>query len=410
MSKQIPLVFVLLCLSFVNAHAQSDWLQWGGPNRDFTSPAKGLAASWPATGPKQLWSRPLGAGHSAILAGGNTLYTMYSQGDQEVVIALAADTGRTIWEHKYSAPPAGLNLQYGAGPHSTPLLVGDLLYSVGATGKLFALDKKTGKVVWTHDLWAEYNGSKMDRGYSCSPIAYKNTIILTLGGQGQTLIAFNQKDGSVVWKNQSLDLSPSSPIIINVDGQDQLVAFLGKVVAGIDPNNGNLLWSHPHATEWGLNIAMPVWGPDNLLFISSAYSGGSRVLELKQKEGKTKADEIWFSNRFRIHHGNAIRVGDYVYGSSGDFGPAFFAAVNVKTGEVLYQDRTFPKTTFVHADGKFIMLDEDGHVALATASPTGLKVISKASMMKNLAWTVPTLAGTKLYLRDRRTIAALDLS
>ena len=410
MSKQIPLIFVLLCLSFVSAHAQSDWLQWGGPNRDFTSPAKGLAASWPATGPKQLWSRPLGAGHSAILASGNTLYTMYSQGDQEVVIALAADTGKTIWEHKYTAPPAGLNLEYGAGPHSTPLLAGDLLYSVGATGKLFALDKKTGKVVWTHDLWSEYNGRKMDRGYSCSPVAYKNTIILTLGGQGQTLIAFNQKDGSVAWKNQSLDLSPSSPMIINVDGQDQLLMFLGKVVAGFDPNNGNLLWSHPHVTDWGLNITMPVWGPDNLLFISSAYNGGSRVLRLKQKEGKTTAEEVWFNNRLRIHHGTAIRVGDYVYGSSGDFGPAFFAAANVKTGELLFQDRSFPKTTFVLADGKFIMLDEDGHLALATASPAGLKVISKASIMKNLAWTVPTLVGTKLYVRDRRTIAALDLS
>ncbi|HEU4794317.1 MAG TPA: hypothetical protein VFT02_01725, partial [Pyrinomonadaceae bacterium] len=62
------------------------------------------------------------------------------------------------------------------------------------------------------------------------------------------------------------------------------------------------------------------------------------------------------------------------------------------------------------ADGKFIMLDEDGNLALATATPEGLKVISKASIMKNLAWTVPTLAGTKLYLRDRRTIAAYDLS
>ena len=69
----------------------------------------------------------------------------------------------------------------------------------------------------------------MDRGYSCSPLAYKNTIILTLGGgQNQTLIAFNQKDGTIAWKNQSLDMSPSSPIIINVDGQEQLVAFSAR--------------------------------------------------------------------------------------------------------------------------------------------------------------------------------------
>jgi outer membrane protein assembly factor BamB len=410
MSTRICLILVLLCVAVVDTQAQGDWLQWGGPNRDFTTTTKGLAATWPATGPEQLWSRPLGAGHSAILASGNTLYTMYSQGEQEIVIALAADTGKPIWEHKYDAPTAGLDLEYGAGPHATPLVVGDLLYSVGATGKLFALNKNNGKVVWEHDLWKEYGGTRMDRGYSCSPLAYKNTIILALGGQGQTLIAFNQKDGNVVWKNQTLDMSPSSPMLINVDGQDQLVMFLGKVVAGLEPNNGNLLWSHPHVTEWGLNITMPVWGKDNLLFISSAYSGGSRVLKLTQKDGKTTAQELWFHRRLRIHHGNAIRIGDYVYGSSGDFGPAFFAAVNVKTGEMLYQDRSFPKTTFLLANGKFIMLDEDGNLALATASPEGLKVISKASIMKNLAWTVPTLVGTKLYLRDRRTIAAFDLS
>ena len=405
----IRLIPVLVFLAAINVNAQSDWLQWGGPNRDFTAPSKGLASSWPATGPKQLWTRPLGAGHSAVLASGNNLYTMYSQGDQEYVIALAAGTGKTVWEHKYAAPPDGLDLEYGAGPHSTPLIVGDLIFTVGATGRLFALNKDNGKVAWEHDLWKEYGGTKMGRGYSCSPVAYKNTIILTLGGKEQTLVAFNQKDGSVAWKNQTLDLSPSSPLLINVDGQDQLLMFLGKVVAGLDPNNGNLLWSHPHVTEWGLNITMPIWGKDNLLFISSAYSGGSRVLKLAQKEGKTSVQELWFQNRFRVHHGTAIRIGDYVYGSSGDFGPAFFGAISMKTGEVLYQDRRFPKTNFLLADGKLIMLDEDGNLALATATPEGLKVISKASIMKNLAWTVPTLAGTKLYLRDRRTIAAFDL-
>ncbi|HEV8430668.1 MAG TPA: PQQ-binding-like beta-propeller repeat protein [Pyrinomonadaceae bacterium] len=401
---------LLLCVLTIDAQAQSDWLQWGGPSRNFTTNSKGLATEWPSSGPKRLWSRPLGGGHSAILASGNTLYTMYSQSEQEIVIALAADTGKTIWEYKYDAPQAGMNYEYGVGPHSTPLLVGDLLYTVGATGKFFALEKKSGKVAWTHDLWKEYGGRKMDRGYSCSPIAYKNTVILTLGGEGQTLIAFNQKDGTVAWKNQTLDISPSSPIIVMVDGQEQMIAFLGKVVAGIDPNNGNLLWSHPHVTEWGLNISTPVWGNDNLLFISSAYSGGSRVLKLTQKGGKTTAEELWFHRRMRLHHGTAIRIGDFVYGSSGDFGPAFLAAVNVKTGEIAYQDRSFPKSNLLLADGKLIILDEDGNLALATATPTELKVISKATVMRNLAWTAPTLVGTKLYLRDRHTITALDLS
>jgi outer membrane protein assembly factor BamB len=403
------LAVIIACLS-TSALAQADWPGWGGPDRNFISKSKGLAASWPEKGPRQLWSRPLGEGHSAIVVEGNTLYTMYSAGEQESVVALEAGTGKTIWELKYEAPTAGIDYEYGFGPHSTPVLVGDVLYTVGSVGKFQALDKKRGKVLWSHDLYKDLGGRKMGRGYSCSPLAYKNTIILTLGGTSQTLAAFNQKDGKVVWKNQTLQLSPASPIIINVDGQDQLVAFMGKEIVGLDPNNGESLWSHTHETEWGLNISTPVWGPDNLLFVSSAYNGGSRVIKLARVDGKTNVTELWFHRRLRIHHSTAIRIGDYVYGSSGDFGPAFFAGVNVKTGEVAFQDRSFPKTNFLYADGKLIILDEDGNLALATVSPAGLKVISKISLLKNLSWTVPTLVGARLYMRDRRTIMAVDLS
>lgn len=399
----------VLLFSSSSVVGQGEWPQWGGPTRDFVSKSKALAAVWPEKGPKQLWTRELGQGHSAIVVDRDVLYTMYSQGEQESVISLSATTGKTIWEYKYDAPTQGVNYEYGFGPHATPLLVGDLLFTVGSIGKVHALDKKTGKVVWSVDLYKDLGGRKMGRGYSCSPIAYKNTLILTLGGAGQTLLALNQKDGKVAWKNQTLDPSPASPIIINVDGQEQLVAFMGKEIVGLDPNNGELFWRHTHETEWGLNISTPVWGPDNLLFISSAYNGGSRVLKLSRKEGKTAVEELWFHRRLRVHHSTAIRIGDYVYASSGDFGPAFLSGVNLKTGEIAFQDRSFPKSNFIYADGKLIILDEDGNLALATVSPAGLKVISKVSVMKNLAWTVPTLVGTRLYLRDRRTIMALDL-
>ena len=112
----------------------------------------------------------------------------------------------------------------------------------------------------------------------------------------------------------------------------------------------------------------------------------------------------------RVHIGNTVRIGDYIYGSSGDFGPAFFAAVNVKTGQVAWQDRSLAKASFVYADGKLILVDEDGNLALATLSLTGLKVHSKISLLSRNAWTAPSLAGKILYVRDRKVIMALDLS
>jgi outer membrane protein assembly factor BamB len=111
----------------------------------------------------------------------------------------------------------------------------------------------------------------------------------------------------------------------------------------------------------------------------------------------------------RVHFTNAIRVGDIVYGSSGDFGPAPFTAIDVKTGKVQWRNRSFPRASFLFADNRFIILDEDGNLSLATPTPESLTTTSKAAVLGNNAWTAPSLAGTRLYLRDRKNIVALEL-
>jgi outer membrane protein assembly factor BamB len=399
-----------LALLASSAESQQAWPQWGGANRNFTVSGSRLAEAWPAEGPKRLWGRELGEGHSSVVVDQGRLYTLYSKGEQEFVISLDAADGKTIWEKSYQAPTAGLGLEFGKGPHSTPLVVGNLVYTVGVIGHLNAFEKQTGKLVWSHDLWKELGGKKMGRGYSCSPLPYKNRVILTLGGAGQALVAFDQKTGALVWKKQDFELSPSTPILIKVDGQDQLVIALANEIVSLNPNNGELLWSHPHPCMYGLNITTPLWGPDNILFISSAYNGGSRALELKQAGGKTTVKELWAHRRMRVHHSTMMRIGDLVVGSSGDFGPAPMTAVDVKTGAVVWQDRSFPKANLLQAGSKLVVLDEDGVLALVTISREGMKIISKANIMTNRAWTPPSLVGTRLYLRDRRTIVALDLS
>jgi outer membrane protein assembly factor BamB len=411
-SSPVWLLALVLLTTNTAARAQSsDWAQWGGPHRNFISETKGLAPSWPATGPRRLWDRKLGEGYSAIAVAGGMLFTMYRKGDNEVAVALDAATGKTLWEYGYAAPfSPEYDMSNGPGPHATPLVSGNTVFTSGSTGKLHALDKKSGKVLWSHDLISEFHGTLRVNGYSCSPIAYKDTIVMMVGGPSSSLVAFNRKDGSIVWKKHDFKNSTSSPIIINVDGQDQLVAFMYGEIVGVDPNNGNLLWSHPHTTEFGLNTSTPVWGPDNLLFMSSGYGGGSRVLKLSRAGDKTTVEEVWANGLMRIHFTNAIRIGDLIYGSSGVFGPAPFTAVNVKTGNVVWRHRSFPRASFLFADGRFIILDEDGHLLLATATAEGLTVTSKAELLKNKSWTVPSLSGTRLYVRDRENIIALDLA
>src|SRR3954451_8283457 len=116
------------------------WTQWGGPHRNFTTEAGGLKSSWPATGPKVIWKRPLGEGYSSpSVDSGGVLYTMYGRPRREIVGAMDAATGKTLWEH---ATPVVFQNDYGEvgnGPYATPLLVGDRLFTAGATGRLQCL-------------------------------------------------------------------------------------------------------------------------------------------------------------------------------------------------------------------------------------------------------------------------------
>ena len=121
-------------------------------------------------------------------------------------------------------------------------------------------------------------------------------------------------------------------------------------------------------------------------------------------------EEVWASQRVRIHFGNAVRIGGRIYASNGDMGAAPFAAIDIKTGEMLWRDRSVTRSTLVGAGNQLVLLDEDGNLALATPGESGLQVHGKVQLLEERAWTAPTLAGTTLFVRDRHRIMALDLA
>ncbi|HVQ42676.1 MAG TPA: hypothetical protein VMS54_10725, partial [Vicinamibacterales bacterium] len=179
--------------------------------------------------------------------------------------------------------------------------------------------------------------------------------------------------------------------------------------AGLDPSNGTILWAHPHDPGNDLNCGTPLFGPDNVLFMSSAYQAGSRAVRLTARGDATDTEELWFTNRVRFMFLSSIRIGDFVYGTTGDFGPAFLTALNIKTGESPWQVRGFARASLVAADGKVIVMNEDGDLALARLSATGAEILSRTKVFDTTTWTAPTLVGTTLYARDREKIVALDL-
>ena len=288
-------VAMTLPLAVLGDEPQRSWTQWGGPDQNFTAPAEGIADSWGEYGPKQLWSRELGDGYSAILVEDGRLYTMYRAGDQEAVICLDAGTGETIWEHRYdhNARP-GHVMQFGDGPRATPLISGDRIYTIGVAGMMHSLKKEDGEVVWGHNLWGEvFGGNVQQHGYASSPIEYGDTVIALVGGEGKSIVAFDKDDGSVVWQSMSHPNSYSSPRILEVNGREQLVAFMRDALVGADPATGEELWSYPMDNRSQQNISPPVLVDGEYLFMSSVNDGSRGLKLVPGEDGDTEVEELW---------------------------------------------------------------------------------------------------------------------
>jgi len=422
----------VLCMVVRPNQAAADWPQWGGPNRDFHVETTGLADAWPEGGPERLWSRELGSGYSAIVHDDGVLYTMYRTDPMSTIehtVALEAATGKTIWDHsneaKYVEPPD--ERWGGHGPNATPLIDGDRLFAVGSLSVLHCLDKRIGQVLWKHDLAAEY-GAKNDLhvGYCFSPIAHGNLVIVgadrdrpreegdwprdvpTIEGrghiEGHALMAFDQRTGELAWKSLDVSLNYSSPILIDFEGKRQLVLSTNDGLLGVDPANGDLLWQHAKRG----NETTPVWNGRDTVFYSSAGDGerGRAIgLKLTNKDGKIVPSEVYSERKVRFGQPTPVRVGTLLFGADDNN----LLGVQFDTGKRLWLKRGFPMASCVYGDGKLIILDQDGNLTLATPTSDGLTVHARTPVTTRYSFTVPTLVGTTLYVRDRAQIMALDL-
>lgn len=424
MAAAASFCFGTFCATAANADTSNspNWLLWGGPNGNFQARAFNLADKWIGNGPPTIWRRSLGDGYSGIAVEDQVLFTAYRDEAHDVVIAVEVESGRTIWETRYAAPFKNKYSEaVGPGPYAMPQVIGNAVVMASGNGTLRSFNKQTGTLLWSHDLYARFNGTRMQFGYSNHPLPYKDKLIVLVGGKGGTLtrftgagasavVALKQSNGAVVWQNLTFENAHSSPVIINVDGQEQIVALVAQEVIGFDPADGRLLWRHPHRTGNGLAASQPVWGADNILVVSSAYGGGTRALHLRQKDGKTDVRELWHNRRIQCLNGSIVRINEHAYLSSGQNSPAFLVAFNVKTGEIAWQERGFGKAQLLHADEKLIILDEDGTLAIARANPNRFELLARASLLNKFAWTPPTLVERHLYLRDREVLTKLDIA
>jgi outer membrane protein assembly factor BamB len=285
------------------------------------------------------------------------------------------------------------------------------VFTTGVAGRLQCLEKKTGTLLWSQELVADHRGSQLAYGYASSPIAFRDLVVVPVGGRGRGLMAFQQADGKVAWSKTDLGNVYSSPLLINLGGIEQLVALLDGALLAVNPHNGDLQWQVPFKANYSIAVATPVWGDGNLLFVSAEYDAGAKAVRLALNGQQTTASELWNTNRLRLHHGNAMLIDGVLYFSSGGKGSqAILSAVEAASGAILWQQRSIQKATFVWADRKLITLDEDGTLMIAHPSREGFQISAKAPLLSRIAWTPPVLVGSRLYIRDRRDLMCVDLS
>ena len=378
-----------------------EWAQWRGPNRDGISSETGFLKSWPQEGPKVLWQIPLGDGYSGLSIAQGKIYTMFAEGDDEFVICLNASDGVEVWRFRSGTK---FTEQRGDGPRSMPSVHGDSVFALGTEGKLYALDAHDGTKLWSHNFVEEFDSKIPTWGFSSSPLIEGDLLIVEAGGKDEkAIVAFDKKSGNVVWANHTDEVGYSSPIPIDFGGVRQIIFLTSKTLLSLAPENGQIYWKY----SWpeGINIATPIFVPDDKIFISASYDKGAVLLRMVADEDGIGIEEVWKSRVMKNHFNSSVLQDDYLYG----FDNAILTCIEANTGEEQWRHRGFEKGSLLLADGHLIILGEGGKLALAEVSPNEYREKARFQLFDDKCWTVPTLAGGKLYLRTQKEMVCLDL-
>lgn len=394
----------LLTVSFSAVAVAAEWPQWRGIDRSGVSRETGLLKTWPASGPKLLWSaKKLGEGHSSPSIAKGRIFGMGVRGEKEVVWALDEKTGKELWATPIAAAIELEGRQAGNGSRATPSVSGMQVFALGVGGDLACLDIATGKLTWKKNLVTDFGGSVPQWGYTESPLVDGDNVIVTPGGRAATMVALSKKTGAVAWKSTDPNgyrVAYSSAIAADMGGQRQYIQFLSGGVVGVGAKDGKPLWHFDApASRGGINCSTPIFDK-GYVFAASAYGHGGGLAQLTTDAGAISAKDVYFTKQMQNHHGGMVLVGDYLYG----FDNSTLTCLEFKTGKVMWANRSVGKGSLIAADGLLYCRGERGPVALVEATPKEYTEKARFEQPERSgapAWAYPLISDGKLYLRDQ---------
>lgn len=409
---------LVLLFFIVRSAAANDWPQWRGPQRNGISAETGLLKVWPKEGPKLLWKiTDAGSGYSTPAVVGDRLYLLGNEGlENEFVAALAVKDGKRVWATRLGNVGEPKQKPNYPAARSTPTVEGGFLYALGSDGDLACVEIDNGKVRWKKNLRTDFGGKPGAWAYSESPLIDGDTLLCTPGGSEATLVALNKKNGDVLWKcalPEGDQAAFASAIVVEAGGVKQYVQLLQKGLVGVDARTGKFLWRYSKPTSrYGANIPTPL-ASDGYLYVGSAGTGGGTV-KLKGSNGKIEPEEIYFESKLPTAIGGAVKIGDFLYGTTAQA----LLCIEFATGTVKWEERALGPASLCYADGRLYLHGENGGVGLVEASPDAYREKGRftpsdqpaATNQGEKAWAYPVVANGRLYLREHGTLWCYDIA
>ena len=425
-SAQIRPQFVAATLLWLTALAvdAEDWPQWRGPNRDGVWSETGLAATFPADGLKVRWRAPVGPGFSSpVIAGGRVIVTdsqIEKPKGRDRVLCFDEKTGKPLWTYTHDVTPLPDWVFTSApgqeqGPNATPIVRDGRAYAVGSLAQnLYCLDASTGGVLWEKNLEKEFHLPESTNG-SASPMIDGDLLILFVGAKpGACVVALDKNSGKVVWTALDEFTAHSSPVIVSAGGVRQLIVWTVESVTGLDPASGRLLWRERFPGSSMTAVPTPVFAGDRLLL------GG---LMLKLAADKPGESVLWpeaISKRSLSSTSTPMLRGGLVF-SAKDKGE--FICLDATTGGQLWENKTVTDLTtaatiHITANGDTALIFNDrGELIRARLDADGYHEISRALVItpaypfggRKVVWTPPSYANGHIFARNEKEIVCASL-
>lgn len=405
----IPRTAFALCLTTLVAcsavaEEPATWTQWRGPHRD----AKVAAAAWPKSLAgehlERTWRVELGPSYSGPIVGKDHVFVTETENrESEVVRALDRSTGAEDWKQSWKGAMSVpfFAKKNGDWIRATPVLDGDRLYVAGMKDLLVCLDATSGEILWKKDFVADLGTSNPAFGFVCSPLVVGDHLFVQAGA---ALTKLDKKTGEIVWRrledDGAMSSAFSSPVHVELAGRKQIVVQTRKVLAGVDPKNGNVLWQQEIPAFRGMNILTPVVEDDSVF--TASYGGGAFRFDVESNDGKLSADETW-ANKTEGYMSSPIVIDGHVYLHLRN---DRFTCIDLKSGESTWTTEPIGEYWSMVANGNRILaLTNEGELLLIDANPEKFDLLDRRKVSDESTWAHLAVAGEEVFVRELKAMS-----